>query len=866
MLPILGAVTVPRPHLVNGPTWHAPVVLVTSQAGSGKTTLLVQRTTLLRERGQTVAWVSVEDDHVRRGPIWMGLSLSISKALVEAGQPELAEAVGALRVMDPEDHHGVAMALAGLLSASSRPLTVVLDDTHLIAPGVEAESLFGLISATVPAVNYVLGGRWDPPFPMSGLKLRGQLGELRAADLAFASEDATALLSRHGVEVDEVAVKALVERTEGLAACLQLAAMALSQLPSDELRADYLDSFTGDHRPVAEFLVSEVLGRVDPATMALMIATAVPEQVPVGLAAELTGRSDAGAVLDRLAAANALVYRIDGPDPVYRYHTLLRSYLNAEGARSDLFRHRELHRTTAAWAERNGHAEEAISHCTQAEDWPALMRLLVGHGVSLVLRGQGLVVQVAIDTLPPEARLDTDILLLGVVRAALAGDRGALADGLSRVELSEFERDSGRRHALRRVGLIADAILSGSPSAISEPSFAEVRGAIVLDVATRALVLSAEGRFAAFLHNFGLSQRLLTEAYALAAEQGFDLLALECLSFLVLASAGRGQVGELRHRTQQALRFGRARGWLSSPVMAGTYGVGAWGAWIGLDDVLVGELAVLAEGVRGATQPQAALGCVLHRALLEHGRTHDLETLRRSTRQAWADMEPYLVAPQAYVVYAVSELGVAIGSGKSDWVQEILERSQQLLSPDELVHLRHGCELASASRSTPVHLDPTPPPLSFTASYAWTWSRLVAVGALLDRGRHVRAHEVLLEVLEVASPLEFRRPFLDAPESTRKYLVASADRLVRWHVLLDPVLAAVRAQASGATVAKLTPRELQLLAELGSHLTLREIADVLGIGENTVRTHLKSVYHKLGVTRRREALAKAGQLGLYGPH
>jgi LuxR family maltose regulon positive regulatory protein len=124
---------------------------------------------------------------------------------------------------------------------------------------------------------------------------------------------------------------------------------------------------------------------------------------------------------------------------------------------------------------------------------------------------------------------------------------------------------------------------------------------------------------------------------------------------------------------------------------------------------------------------------------------------------------------------------------------------------------------------------------------------------------------VLLEVLEVAPTRGLRRPFLDAPISTRHHLVANADRLARWHVFLDPVLTAIRAEASTATVSTLTPRERQVLAELGSHLTLREIGDVLGISENTVRTHLKSLYRKLDVTRRREALEKAGQLGLSGP-
>jgi hypothetical protein len=111
------------------------------------------------------------------------------------------------------------------------------------------------------------------------------------------------------------------------------------------------------------------------------------------------------------ATVPAVSYVLSGRwDPSYRYHTLLRSYLNAEGARSDLIRQRELHRTTAAWAERNGLPEEAMSHATQAEDWPVLTRLLGDHGLSLLLRGRGFAVRAATDALPPESRLDTDIL------------------------------------------------------------------------------------------------------------------------------------------------------------------------------------------------------------------------------------------------------------------------------------------------------------------------------------------------------------------------------------------------------------------------------------------------------------------------
>ncbi len=842
------------------PAWDAPVVLLSGPAGSGKTTLLAQRVHRVRDDGRAVAWLTLEADGDGFTSLWTGVLHAVALAWNELGHREAADAIGTLRAT-AQAREGLGEAFSEMLEAVPIRTTLVLDGTHLLTPASGVDAIVQLARSNPGHFDLVLAGRWHPLVNVAQLLLDGTAAELQGRDLLFGVDDAAELFKGHGVVLDDVQLSTTVELTEGWAAGLQLAAITMSRLADPAHHGDFLDSFTGDARPVAEFLVSEVLEGLEPEVRDLMTATALPAQISVDLAVELTGRANAGAVLDRLAEANALVSRIDGPEPAYRYHSLLRGYLLALGSRRDRPGQVRRHRRVADWAERHGLVEEAIRHRLAAEDWAGLAATLDAHGVDLVLRGQGDAVRQALAAMPAARRTEPDLLLVAAMHAAMEGRAEDLAGDLALLGTHDQLDSDPVAGALLWVARTTDALLRGDLevcqrlAAVNAPLTPEAGPSV------HALVQAAQGKLSAYCNDYAGAEPSLAEAWRIAFSEDYDLLALECLSHLVVVSAGRGRYAELRERATEAMRFARARGWTTSPLMAGTYGVGAWGAWIALDEPLVQELNHLAGRIEGAVQPHAVLGRELHAAYQEFAGFPDFSLVRKRTQRAWERLDPALMAPQAYAVYAVFELGLALEVRQRAWVHEILERSALVLGPDDQAVLHAAVDLASGRPSTALQLPVTGGSIPPMTDYVSLWGRLVRAAALTQRGNQVLAHEAVQDALDVAEPLDARRPFVDAPPAARAFLLQYAGRLRVSSAFLQPILAHLQ-QPAGRSATPFTQRELDVLAELRSRLTVSEIAANLGISENTVRTHLKSIYRKLSVTQRREAIAEAEHLGL----
>ena len=254
----------------------------------------------------------------------------------------------------------LAVSLINDVTAASQPLTLVLDDYHLIHyPAVQQLVQF-LLKNQPPLMHVALSTREDPPLPLPRLRARGQVTEVRERELRFTVKEAAAFLNQTmGLALSPETVAALETRTEGWIAGLQLAALALQEEP-DETRAEaFVAAFTGDDRYVTDYLVSEVLERQPVATRDFLRQTAILDRLSAPLCDAVTGRQDSQAVLEQLDTANLFLIPLDRRREWYRYYRLFAQVLRAT---LDQETRAALHRRAARWYEAQGLPGHAVQH------------------------------------------------------------------------------------------------------------------------------------------------------------------------------------------------------------------------------------------------------------------------------------------------------------------------------------------------------------------------------------------------------------------------------------------------------------------------------------------------------------------------
>jgi len=298
------------------------LVLVSAPAGFGKTTLIAQ---WLASNGQVptgqaprVAWLSLdaEDSELRRFVTHLVAAIQTSSPQVGAEALALLESERALPT------EAVLVSLINDLDELAGPTVLALDDYHVIdAPDIH-ESVTFLLDYLPPQVTIAITTRADPPLPLARLRGRGELLELRAADLRFTADEADAFLNHvMGLNLDPAHVAALEHRTEGWAAGLQLAALsARGHTGTGDTVADFVDAFTGSHRFVLDYLVEEVLNSQPDDVRGFLLDTSLLQQLTGPLCDALTGRDDGRQRLEILERGNLFVIPLDDQRQWYRYH------------------------------------------------------------------------------------------------------------------------------------------------------------------------------------------------------------------------------------------------------------------------------------------------------------------------------------------------------------------------------------------------------------------------------------------------------------------------------------------------------------------------------------------------------------------
>ena len=855
---------VPRPRLdelLGGV--HSRLTLVSAPAGFGKTTLV---TTWLETQRAAVAWVSFDEGDDRPDVFWSYVTTALERAAPGTG------AVGLALLESQQPYDAVVAAVLNELSVLPTDVVLVLDDYHLAESPELQPTMTMLVERLPPQVRLVISTRADPSLPLARLRARGELTEVRAADLRFTDDEARSYLTvATGIELDPADVSALEARTEGWIASLQLAALSLRGC-DDPPR--FVERFAGDDRFVVDYLVEEVLDRQPPEVRDFLLRSAVLERLTGSLCDAVLETTDSGQMLEVLERRNLFVVPLDAQRRWYRYHHLFADVLRAHLLAEQPDRLPALHARASAWYAEAGEPILAVEHALAAGDTARAADLMELANPVLARDRREPVIKAWAERLPEGVTRNRPVLAIQFVGGFMASNAfGGVAERLQDIE--------------RQLALPHDQLVfHDSDELAGIPAHLEMyRAALALNSGDPAGTIAHADEAASLAQpQDDLARGAASALSGLAAWTTGDLEAAHLryrAAVGALATAGRvpdvlgcsitlADLEMTEGRLDDAERtFERALELAGSQVLRGTADM-----WVGLATVAWhrGDLTRTAELLRKAEElgEDAGLAQNAYRwrrgtALLRAAQG-DFESAVRLLDEAIRvyvgdyspDVQP-VAATRARVLAANGRLDEAL-----DWA-----RKQGLSADDELSYLREyehvtlARILAARGTTQPAH-----DLLARLLAAAAEGGRTGTVIEILVLQALVRRDTAPLErALGLAETDGWIQVFSGEGAPMRELLARVGDSPFRRRVLTAmqtdlPRAAPPARPDQSPLVDPLSERELEVLRLLDSELDGPDIARHLVVSLNTVRTHTKHIYTKLDVNSRRRAVARAHQLGL----
>jgi LuxR family maltose regulon positive regulatory protein len=899
----------PRPNLVARPRLIEHIdqglrvghrlTLVSAPAGYGKTTLLSAWWAANRDQERKLAWLSLDERDNDPARFWAYVIGALQTLRPDLGQ----EALSQLQAPQPPPVEGLLTQLLNQIaeafprSPSSPQLILLLDDYHVIETPAIDEALAFLIDHLPPQLHLVIATRADPGLPLPRLRARGQLTEIRAADLRFTAGEAAAFLNQTmGLDLAAADVATLETRTEGWIAGLQLVALSMR---SSEDPSGFIADLTGSDRFILDYLAAEVLRQQPASRQAFLLRTSILDRLCGPLCDAVLASDEARSsqqVLEALEADNLFIVALDNERRWYRYHRLFADFLRSRLHQVHPDQVLELHRRAAAWYEDNELLVEAIEHALQGRDLDRAARLIEGTTHALLMRGEVTTLLHWLEQLPSDVIHSRPRLSVSAAEAlTVAGQLDPVetyldwAEESLRMDTAPPDAVQGQIYALRAyIAFFEGDVLHAARLARQAYALLPEDDAFLRSVASWFLGLTQ-----LFGRDMAAADEALTESMDLGTAAGSPLTTL--LSIFV-----QGHLEILRGHLHQAEALFRE-----------------------------GQRQVEPEGappdvVLSSASP--ALSLVYQGMGNLHREWNDLETaegyLRRSIElaQRWGNGE---VLVDTYILLA----RVKRAQGEPDGAEEALRQAEQMVDAGQVATLTG--RLVQAFRAQFWVMEGE---LETAADWAAAWKRSAAlpddaqsalflrwieesalVRLLLAQGKFDTALEILaclirraeagewdgilIELLalqalalqgqgatEAALPVLNRALALGEPEGYVRTFVdlgAGMARLLRRTTsrgvggdYASQLLAIIEAEQTqiptlptSPTPAKgliepLTDREGEVLRLIAAGLTNQQIADELFIAHSTVKTHINNLYGKLDVSRRTQAVARARELGL----
>ena len=831
------------------------LVLVCAPPGYGKTSLLAE---WVLDRVPGAAWLTLDDDD--NDPLRLLLDVMGAVAMSSAVTDDSAvrRLLAALPASVPELSSEIVYALDDL----AEPVRLVLDNVDALLAPDALDALRILIRHRPGGLRLVLSSRLDPPLALPRLRLEGRLHEVRVDQLRFSRDEAKALLEAAGARLDDPEITTLHGLTEGWAAALRLAAITLRNAPDP---AASLAAFSGDERSVAEYLVGEILSGFEPEIRDLLGAVSVCEVFPPELAAELSGRQDAAELLNRLERETSMVATAGTGRKMYRMQPLLRSYVRADMQRGMSARVSALHEKAAAWWAERDDPVPALVHVSAAGDSSKAVELVHRFALRLVVTGGHPLLRRTLRGLDEEdVRKDPWLALTSAMCHIEAGE---LTEAEAALEQAELVWPDTAGAALRVLHAAARAFhacqstgffVTFARHRLPRPRPGEAAAAGLADL-VEAIYQLPDGQSRA------AARHALCMVLDLAEHQGFGYLALQSRALLAGCAAIDGDYRSMVTAGDAVIASGAANGWLGS-------------VWVDLARALLANAALL-RGEPGEARRYTAQGLstaggsrsirfglrALHGcAVFDAGqRAVGFEEMLRARLEVGnRPLSVQHAASAALMEYrAAHTLGRPHAGVVLDW---LVDRAGEC---GETALMRAWAEVGQgrpeAGRAILVPL------LAGTVTTLLPTTRVEALLAdaecALATEQRTAALRAVQEALTLGSRLDLVRPFVLAGPGVWQVLRAWPDGPDGMRSLIDRAARARRTLHRPETGLQLSEREQTVLSLLPSLLSLEEIAEDLSISVNTLKSHLRAVYLKLGVSSRRAAVVAAHERELLVP-
>ena len=660
------------------------------------------------------------------------------------------------------------------LAGSPQPIRLILDDVQDLVDPQALDSLRTFIRVKPATVRLVLASRFDPPLSLPRLRLAGRLWELRAAQLSFTPPQAAALLENSGLRLSPQQVEVLHRRTGGWAAGLRLAALGMAESADHET---FLTQFSGDDRSVADYLVGEILGGLPADLQDFLRVTSICDPMPAALAAELSGRDDAGSVLDRLEHRTSLVTATGPRREVYRIQELLRTHLVADLQRHGVRRVAGLHAVTARWWAAQDQPLPALEHATRSGDEALLIDLLHRFALRLLLAGDHGPLRRALAGVGAQtAAADPWLFLACALTHLAAGERAAAQDDLRHAQ-QLWPAHAGVDLAVLRA--VAEQFGAG-PTGPTAFAIADT-DQLPVEPELEALARLSRGH-THLAHDDRAGARAEWEAaLALSRRHGFDYLTMQCLTLLGVVA---GLCGELRTMRTVSDRGPDHR---SRPRLAGLAVVGGPPRRCRATPTCCGTCPPTPNAAPPTPSPRyrprhrprpphrhrrgSRLHAVHGAALFDLGdRADGLAELQ----QARSDFGDNQTSPQHCAAMAMLEFRVALLLGHAAAARTVLGWLTERTGDNaELVAMRAWTEAAAGRHERartlirPVLDGSTPALLPHTVVEGWLLETSIAAAA----DERPAARHALQTALALAEPLDALRPFIQAGPHVRELLI-----------------------------------------------------------------------------------------------
>ncbi|MBN2391387.1 MAG: LuxR family transcriptional regulator [Anaerolineae bacterium] len=848
------------------------LTLISASAGSGKTTLLSEWIHTSRtHRGEPlqVAWLSLDEDDNDPAHFWAYVIAALQTIYPKVGQSMLPMLQGPQ--LPPV--RSILTPLLNELAALSEFIILILDDYHLITAGTIHDGVAFLLDHLPRQLHLVIATRADPPLPIARLRARGQLTELRADDLRFTTEEVAAFLNEvMGLNLQPRDIAALEVRTEGWISGLHLAALSIQG--REDVHA-FVEAFTGGHQYIIEYLIEEVLSQQPEPVQRFLLQTSIRDRLCAPLCDALTGEGDGAETLERLQRDNLFTIPLDDEGLWYRYHHLFGDLLRKRLGQAPPFIPPasggdrgggvdELHRRASQWHEENSLLDQAVKHARAAGDFERIAQIAERAAGASLLDARLTALLRWVDTLPQDVlRAHPRLQIYRAWALYMNGHLEAAQQALRNCRQAlkalppSAENDSLRRMLIRLLDII-EMIAQGFMYDVDDK----------IEEAIRACSLARD----------------------MALEDGHVFLSAQATEGLALAQYYQGHLRASAQSCQQVIDLA-VQGAAQAPLAAAGYVelAGVHIEWNDLDkaaDLLDEALALCREWGILQTLNEAYTA-----------QSHLLQ-LKRDIDGAWEALEKArefssMEGDSSLVNFRLStqEARLNLAAGEPEkvvrWVKETRaafvpgDQGRQRLPTTFIVTLHTILARACLAQDEAEEALAALEPLQAPAEAAGAFLHVIEVCALkalaLQALGDTAAALISLErSLALAKPEGFMRVYLNEGAPMASLLREAAARGIQAEYV-DQLLAAFGVREYGSMeettptlphphtqplTDSLTSRELDVLHCISQGLSNKDIAEKLVIALNTVKRHTSSIYGKLDVKSRTQAVARARELGL----